>query len=80
LVTNWEWLAAAITYAAQGNRVGLANRAIRTWMDLKDWVAGFTLRQRIAGVDLELGVYGANATPGKCRRRLLTTRDPTVWT
>ncbi len=63
LVTNVEALAAAITQAVLENRVGLANRAIRTWTEVKDWVASLTLRQRLAGAELELSLHVAHPTP-----------------
>ena len=75
MATSMETFATILSQAVLENRVGLANRAIETWPELKEWTQRLTLAGRLGGLDLELAQSASLPSPDDMVTRALSLPD-----
>jgi hypothetical protein len=63
LATSQESLATHLTQSILENHVGLRNRAVHTWADLREWARSLTLTGRLAGMDILLSHASMDPSP-----------------
>ncbi len=60
--TGLEGLATQLVQAVVSNRLGMKNRVIHSWEELLNWLGGFQVTERLAGLEVALTRVGPHRT------------------